>query len=272
MVLVQSPHIYTTELHRRLPAGMEMAIKLQRVVTRMGLRRVTGFIFLTQTSARQFQNKYGPVPHSVCPWGVRTRQGEQIQPVDEAESGNTSGITVLAASTLYRYKNVETVIDAVAEVNKAGHEAVLRVIGGTVDEAYRRELFARARSKNVSVVWLGLKPNEVVRREMAAADIYLLLSPVETFGLTWLEAQTEGLVVVAPDGDLMRDVLGDGALFVDPFDYKAAAQGVLQAMADRERLSRLGTRNAAFHEQGRTVPAFFDAALALLTSADGKDV
>ena len=68
-------------------------------------------------------------------------------------------------------------------------------------------------------------PPERIFEFLAAGDLYLFPSRTETFGLAATEAAIAGLPVVANDIAVLREVLGDAAIYVDaerPADMAAA--------------------------------------------------
>lgn len=98
---------------------------------------------------------------------------------------------------------------------------------------------------------------------LAALDVFVFPSAVETFGLAALEAATAGVPVVATDLPILRDVLSidgrDGALFVDVTDEARFAAAVTTVLADPElarRLSRDGRELARRHSLAAMIEAY----------------
>jgi glycosyltransferase involved in cell wall biosynthesis len=87
--------------------------------------------------------------------------------------------------------------------------------------------------------------------ELAAAyrgaQCLVVTSTYEGFCLPVVEAQALGVPVICSDIAVLREVAGEGALFVDPYDADALADQLNAVMIDpalRARLSRAGRRNA----------------------------
>lgn len=94
--------------------------------------------------------------------------------------------------------------------------------------------------------------------ELAAAyrgaHCLVVTSTYEGFCLPVLEAQTLGVPVICSDIAVLREVAGDGALFVNPHDADALATCLRAVMTDeslRARLSKAGRRNAMRFSWGR---------------------
>jgi glycosyltransferase involved in cell wall biosynthesis len=100
----------------------------------------------------------------------------------------------------------------------------------------------------------------LTRPELAAmyrrADVLLLCSETEGFGLPVLEAMASGLSVVARNLPAVREVAGEAVQFVDGQDPQAFAAAVVAVLRDapvREAMRRRGLERAAMFRWGRTV-------------------
>jgi glycosyltransferase involved in cell wall biosynthesis len=69
-------------------------------------------------------------------------------------------------------------------------------------------------------------------------------SRYEGFGLPVVEAMASGTPVVASAAGAVPEVAGEAAILVDPGDAVALAGGIERALADRDRLVRLGLERA----------------------------
>ena len=67
----------------------------------------------------------------------------------------------------------------------------------------------------------------------AAADVLLYLSLDEGFGHPPLEALAQGIPVVAADIPVLREVIGDAAVFANPADVDAMVAAIRQILTDR---------------------------------------
>jgi glycosyltransferase involved in cell wall biosynthesis len=131
-------------------------------------------------------------------------------------------------------------LDRVAEALK-GIRCRLDIIGNPPEASLR--LLGSAGVKYT--LRSGLS-NEEIAAKYVAADIVLFPSTFEGFGLPIVEGQKAGRPVITSNLSPMKDVAGDGACLVDPYDPDSIRDGVRRLIADagyREQLVRSGFAN-----------------------------
>src|SRR5581483_1621214 len=109
-----------------------------------------------------------------------------------------SGQTVFSAAVVSPRKNTLALVDAVAQVAAAGVDVTLRLAGPVVDEAYAARVRARIDEHGLGprTTWLGSIGPDEVRRELASASLFALVSLEENAPLAIEEAMAVGVPVV----------------------------------------------------------------------------
>jgi glycosyltransferase involved in cell wall biosynthesis len=106
---------------------------------------------------------------------------------------------------------------------------------------------------------LGYLPELELQAHFASAAIFAAPVRYEPFGLAALEAGLAGCALVLGDLPSLREVWGEAALFVDPFDDRqllAALQGLIADPARRRRQGRLAQRRALEYSPARMGAAY----------------
>jgi alpha-1,3-rhamnosyl/mannosyltransferase len=176
----------------------------------------------------------------------------------------------LFVGTVEPRKNPETLLEAWRLLRARLPDAPPLVVCGRigwVGEGARREL-ARARREGWLVHLERASEAELTALYRRAA-VVALPSWYEGFGLPALEAAALGAPVVASDLPVLREVLGDAALFVPPDRPELWARRLEEVLGDeglRAELGRRGRERAAAFDWSRTAEAtaaaFADAAAA----------
>ncbi|HTB73178.1 MAG TPA: glycosyltransferase family 1 protein, partial [Polyangiaceae bacterium] len=116
------------------------------------------------------------------------------------------------------------------------HDLVIAGGRGWLDRQIVRQI--RKRRGAGRVRWLGYVPLSDLIALYTGADLFVLASTWEGFGLPVLEAMACGAPVVASDIPALREVGGGAARFVLPGNDQLLAQAVSQALEDPGGLAR----------------------------------
>lgn len=138
---------------------------------------------------------------------------------------------VLSVGRLERIKGQDVLLDAWPRVLKAVPSAELWLVG---EGAQRHALEAQADALGITntVHFMGQKDAACVAECMAAADLFVLPSRSEAFGIVLLEAMAHALPVVASRVGGVPEVLprhGDATL-VEPEDVDGLASAIVRAL------------------------------------------
>lgn len=142
------------------------------------------------------------------------------------------------ASNFRALKRVGDVVLAFAEVARALPALLLLVGDGPDLEDVQHLVRALGLEERVSLVGAQAR----LERLLLAADLFLLPSDTESFGLAALEALSCGVPVIASDVGGLPEVVrrGETGLLVPPRDPHALAEAALSLLADEPRRAAMG--------------------------------
>lgn len=92
------------------------------------------------------------------------------------------------------------------------------------------------------VRWLGQVSDEDAPLLLKGADVMAYPSLYEGFGLPAIEGMAAGVPVLSSDSHALREVCGDGALLVDPYDEDALFEGLRTLALDRGEANEIAER------------------------------
>lgn len=147
---------------------------------------------------------------------------------------------IVTASRLIKRKSPGLLVSAFAKVLKVIPDAKLVIAGSGREE---HNLSDQVRELNIadSVSLTGGLAKEKVAQLMAAADIFVLPSKMESFGLSLLEASAAAVPVVCSSAGGIPEVFTDGvnALLYPPGDDDAMAKAIIRLIQDRELAKKI---------------------------------
>lgn len=206
----------------------------------------------TGEEATQLEHLYDADPEriEVLPPGVDHRV---FSPGSKAEArvrlGHPGDRVLLYVGRIQPLKGIDLAVRCLAEID----DAVLWVVGGPSGadgpgELGRARALAQQLGIGERVIFVPPRPHEALADYYRAADVCLVPSRTESFGLVALEAAASGLPVVAANVGGLRSIVEDGSTgFLvedrDPLDW---ATPVALLLDDPDLAEVMGAR-AAIH-------------------------
>lgn len=188
--------------------------------------------------ARELAANYGDRSTLVVPNGVDL-------PTPSPEARRMPG-RILFVGRLVQEKGLAHLLQALAMVRSTMPEAHLIIVGaGPERPALRRQV--RRLRLDACVEFLGQLPPDAVTRQRAVAEVAVVPSSYEPFGLVALEAMAWGIPLVASNVGGLREFTEGAAVLVPPADAAALAQALLRVLSDarlRQGLARRGIERA----------------------------
>ena len=133
--------------------------------------------------------------------------------------------------------------------------ATLQVVGRPVVPSYTAALhrFVDELGLHDAVTFRGALSDAALADAVADADVFVLASRHEGFGVPVLEAMASGVPVVANDAGALPEVVGDGGLLVDATDPYALAGAVARLRREAGLAGSSGAGCGAAHRRARPV-------------------
>jgi phosphatidylinositol alpha-1,6-mannosyltransferase len=170
-----------------------------------------------------------------------------------AAGGKKVLLTVSRLARSEQYKGHDRVIRMLPRL-LSEHPDTIYLIVGEGDDRSRLEALARECGVVDKVQFVGLVPPKQLPDYFRLADVFVMPSTGEGFGIVFLEAMASGIAVIGGGQDGSKDALCDGALgtLVDPENFEELASAILSAL---DHPARTGDRTSRFK------PHFFTAYL-----------
>jgi glycosyltransferase involved in cell wall biosynthesis len=182
----------------------------------------------------------------VTPYGV----SERFAGTEASRAVANDPALLLFPGAPTRRKNLELVLEAMAQAPQGGAlaRARLAITGATSDRFPHHRAHIATLGLDKRVEWRGKVPAHSMPDLIQSADLVVYPSFHEGFGFPALEAMASGTPVLASNASCLPEVLGDGALLVDPTDAGgliAAAEALLHNSDLRLQLIARGRARAA---------------------------
>ena len=148
-----------------------------------------------------------------------------------------------------RYKGFDEVLDVLPKL-AVDIPNIAYLIAGDGDDRKRLEGKAEALGVADKVVFAGFIPEKEKADHYRIADVYVMPSRGEGFGIVFLEAMACGIPVIGSTADGSQEALREGVLgmLVDPADWAVLKDAVLKSMQIAERKMPEGLDYFSYHQ------------------------
>jgi glycosyltransferase involved in cell wall biosynthesis len=152
--------------------------------------------------------------------------------------------TIVTVCGLHHRKRVEDILEAAAMVLKSVPSASFYLVGEGPD-LEKLENMTQTLGISASVHFMGYQANPLPW--MKAADIFVLASRAEPFGLVLAEARSQGCAIVATNVDGIPEVLehGKAGILVPPLSPIDLAREITLLLQNDDRLREFRSRAKA---------------------------
>lgn len=203
--------------------------------TAYSARNSTRIITISQHSKRDIIEAYALSPDKVtiCYPGMTEIRHKNMEKNDLMKKYGLDRPFILSVGTLQPRKNYVRLIEAFSLVAKK-HPDLDLVIVGKKGWLYE-EILAAPQKWGITdkVKFLDFVPDSDLSRLYGQAQVFVLVSLYEGFGLPVAEAMKEKCPVVVGNNSSLPEVAGNAGIYVDPENTDEIASGLLKAISER---------------------------------------
>jgi len=201
-------------------------------------------------------------PSFVVPNGIDWRPFEHLPERGAFRDaiGVGAALLVLFLGRLHHKKGLDILIPAFDQVRRGVTHARLAIVG-PANDGYGDQVrdWVRARGLEQTVVFVEFVTGADVVQAYVDADLFVLPSYTENFGLTVVEAMACGLpVVISRHVNIHHDVAAEGAGLVTECDPDEVARAILELLNDPERRCSMGESGRRAAQSRYALPKLVD--------------
>ena len=214
-------------------------------------------IFLSEFSKKLISNFLrGDINYSIIPHGREYVKKEFIK---KSWLFNNS-INLLYVSPILKYKNHEVVIKSYDKLKDKYENLKINFVGNIHDRSLSHNLISRYKTINKEN-FIGEINQADIKKYIKDADIFIFASSSETFGISLLEAMTQAVPIVCSNQSSLPEVLQDGGLYFDPYNYIDLSTKIGLLIEDiilRENLSNKALKISKQYSWKKNLKSFYN--------------
>jgi len=215
-------------------------------------RHVERIVVLSRVEYRAVAQAYRPRRSdlAIVPWGATIPEHGPDGPDSRREDRGDTPLILLCVGRLGQHKGQSWLLDVYLRARPQFTRAARLVLVGADegDEGGRVALERRIAAGGLGdeVALAGEVGDEELGDLYDAADLFVLFSRYEAFGLVYVEAMAHGVPVLSHAVGATAEVLAQGGVVVPPYDADAAVHAMVSLVNNDACRRRLGDDARAF--------------------------
>ena len=229
-------HLHIMEQHK------SWQLPFYRTIEKQYLNSVDGFIFNSETTKQTVDELINDdKPHVIAnPAGNRFDQIE-IKEEDKCER-HSPRLRILFVGNIIPRKGLHTLLQAMAHLDDGMAE--LRVVGNSqIDPDYRLKISDQIIDYRLlnNVTMLGQVDDEMLLEQYKWADVLVMPSSYEGYGIVYLEGMRFGLPAIATNAGAAKELIthGQNGFLIEPNDFHSLMVHLRQLYSDRGLVGRM---------------------------------
>lgn len=220
----------------------------RRFMERPAVRRAQHVVMISDTTRQAFAAEYGLAPGrtSVVYIGIDVYRFSRIP--DQGAARQALGLRPDLPVLLYvGFSTPRKGVEYLAQALGRMHSPAQLVMVGKWEKGYQERFLAALGAERHRVRIAGYVPDAELLSYYAAADVFVLPSLLEGFGIPLVEAMAAGVPVVTTSGSAAQEIAGDAGLIVPRADSPALAEALDRLLAHaglRQEMRRAGQKRA----------------------------
>ncbi|MDP3888744.1 MAG: glycosyltransferase family 1 protein [bacterium] len=133
---------------------------------------------------------------------------------------------VIYTGSVYPHKNIKRLIQAIKLINDPWVNLVVSCARSNFWKKLNNDVEKLKMEDRVKLV--GFVPDDELVMLYHEAEVFVLPTLTEGFGLPGIEAMSSGLPVICSDIPALREIYGSGAIYFDPFNTEEIAERIIE--------------------------------------------
>lgn len=224
-----------------------------RIIERRYLQSVDGFIFNSQTTRDVVNELVENDSPEIVAYPPTDRFGLGIKAVEaETRAKEPGPLRILFLGNVVYRKGMHTLLEA---IRLQTVDIRLDVVGGLMAEPkYVQEVQEEAKTSNLNsrIFFHGPLDNEPLIAKLKSAQVLVVPSSYEGFGIVYLEGMAFGLPAIGTTAGAASEIINDGetGFLVPPDDAATLGERLSRLANDRALLARLSVKALErYHQQ-----------------------
>ena len=157
--------------------------------------------YIPKQHRKSIEEKSDIIPNGIDDFWMKNKFNDKRKYIDN------ESLNLIFVGKINKNKNIPTIINVVKKINEHGLKCKLNIIGeGLLLEKLKKKY------RYEYIYFLGSKNKEDIIDYYRQADIFIMCSKHETFGLVYVEAMSQGLPIIYTRGQGIDKYFKDGTV------------------------------------------------------------